>query len=293
MAMTSVAAPPKRAQRHMWPTRRQRARIALTSLGFLVGFIVILPYIVMVFTALMSRSELFAPPVHVFPRDVTWSNFVEPWHQYSVATYFRNSIIIATGSAVLGVTVAIPAAYCLARVRFRARRGVLMALLMTQVLSPDILILGIYQEFRQFGLLDSLVPLIFMNAAFTLAVAVFILTDVFTAIAADIEEATWLDGASRVQSLVKVLLPLSGRGILVAALFIFVAAWHEFTVALTVLSSPELTPLSIGLFDFVGQYNAEWTYLFATALMGAVPVVICFIAMDRWLVTGLGDWGQR
>jgi multiple sugar transport system permease protein len=261
--------------------------LVVAMLGYLLAIIIIAPYVIMMFVAVMPKEELFSPPLHVVPRGIDLSNFVTPWTDFPLQTYFRNSLIIAMGAVVLGLLVAIPAAHALARIRFRFKPAIMLLLLMTQMLSPAMLILGIYEQFRHFGLLDNLAAVISVNVAFSLGFAVLILTDVFESIPAEIEEAAAVDGASRFRTLVSIVLPLAGPGIAVAGVFLFAQAWNEFTLALTVLNDPELTPLSIGLYQFYGQFDKEWTYLFATAAMGAIPVIVAFIYMERWLVRGL------
>jgi multiple sugar transport system permease protein len=261
--------------------------LVVAMLGYLLALIIIAPYVIMMFVALMPKEELFSPPLHVVPRGIDLSNFVIPWTDFPLQTYFRNSLIIAMGAVVLGLLVSIPAAHALARIRFRFKPAIMLLLLMTQMLSPAMLILGIYEQFRHFGLLDNLAAVISVNVAFSLGFAVLILTDVFESIPAEIEEAAAVDGASRLRTLVSIVLPLAGPGIAVAGVFLFAQAWNEFTLALTVLNDPELTPLSIGLYQFYGQFDKEWTYLFATAAMGAIPVIVAFIYMERWLVRGL------
>lgn len=267
--------------------RRTQMTLVVAMLGYLLALIIIAPYVIMMFVALMPKEELFSPPLHVVPRGIDLSNFVIPWTDFPLQTYFRNSLIIAMGAVVLGLLVAIPAAHALARIRFRFKPAIMLLLLMTQMLSPAMLILGIYEQFRHFGLLDNLAAVISVNVAFSLGFAVLILTDVFESIPAEIEEAAAVDGASRLRTLVSIVLPLAGPGIAVAGVFLFAQAWNEFTLALTVLNDPELTPLSIGLYQFYGQFDKEWTYLFATAAMGAIPVIVAFIYMERWLVRGL------
>jgi multiple sugar transport system permease protein len=274
-----------RARRRL--TRRTRMTLVVAMLGYLLAIIIIAPYVIMMFVAVMPKEELFSPPLHVVPRGIDLSNFVTPWTDFPLQTYFRNSLIIAMGAVVLGLLVAIPAAHALARIRFRFKPAIMLLLLMTQMLSPAMLILGIYEQFRHFGLLDNLAAVISVNVAFSLGFAVLILTDVFESIPAEIEEAAAVDGASRFRTLVSIVLPLAGPGIAVAGVFLFAQAWNEFTLALTVLNDPELTPLSIGLYQFYGQFDKEWTYLFATAAMGAIPVIVAFIYMERWLVRGL------
>ncbi|MCE2737053.1 MAG: carbohydrate ABC transporter permease [Rhodobacter sp.] len=267
--------------------RRTQMTLVVAMLGYLLALIIIAPYVIMMFVALMPKEELFSPPLHVVPRGIDLSNFVIPWTDFPLQTYFRNSLIIAMGAVVLGLLVSIPAAHALARIRFRFKPAIMLLLLMTQMLSPAMLILGIYEQFRHFGLLDNLAAVISVNVAFSLGFAVLILTDVFESIPAEIEEAAAVDGASRLRTLVSIVLPLAGPGIAVAGVFLFAQAWNEFTLALTVLNDPELTPLSIGLYQFYGQFDKEWTYLFATAAMGAIPVIVAFIYMERWLVRGL------
>jgi len=259
----------------------------LTAAGLLVGLAFLVPYIVMVLTALTSRQELLTPPAHVIPRVVQWSNFTEPWGLFSIGTFFKNSLMISFGATAVGLVAAIPAGYALARTEIRFRNGFLLMLLMTQMLPPVMLVVGIYQEFRQFGLLNSLPALIFVNAAFTIAFAIFILADVFRSIPEELEEAASIDGASRTQTLLRIVLPLAGPGTAVAGLFIFIGAWNEFTLALTVLNRSELIPISIGLFSFAGAFDVEWPFLFATATMATVPIIVVFVFAERWLVSGL------
>jgi multiple sugar transport system permease protein len=237
MTASTVRADPVRTRR---PRRRLTAVAAV--LGWTLAIGIVAPYVVMIFVALMPRTELFSPPLHVLPRDVDLSNFTIPWTDYPLPTYFRNSLIIAVGAVLLGLLVSIPAAYVLARFRFRFRTAITLALLMTQMLSPAMLILGIYEEFRQFGLLDNLGAVVAVNAAFSVAFAVLILSDVFESIPVEIEEAAFVDGASRLRTLVRIVVPLGGPGIATAGLFLFAQAWNEFTLALTVLNDPELTP---------------------------------------------------
>lgn len=280
--MTGRAA---RIPRHRF--ERKAVNPVAAALGYLLAICIVAPYVIMMFLALMPKQELFSPPLHVVPRAIDFSNFIIPWTEFGLSTYFRNSLIIALGAVVLGLLVAIPAAHALARIQFRFKPVIVLLLLMTQMLSPAMLIVGIYEEFRQFGWLDNLAAVVAVNVAFTVAFAVLILTDVFESISKEIEEAAAVDGASRLRTLVSIVVPLGGPGIATAGLFLFAQAWNEFTLALTVLNDPDLTPLSIGLYQFYGQFDKEWTYLFATAAMGAIPVIIAFIYMERWLVKGL------
>lgn len=300
--MTSGSAAVAGATRERVPrgtqvARRQRghrkATVALTVGGFAIGLSMILPYVVILIVALTQRRELVSTPTHIIPHEIAWSNFWTPWRLYPIARYFANSLIIAGGATIVGLAVAMPAGYAVARMKFRLRNGYLLLLLITQMLPPIMLVVGIYQEFRMFNVLNNLAALVLMNAAFAFAFSVFILADVFATIPEEIEEAAWMDGASRLRTLAQVVVPIAGPGIATAAIFIFSTAWNEFSIALTVLNQPGLTPVSVGLWNFYGAYDVQWPFLFATALMATVPVVVFFIVIERRLVSGLtGGFGK-
>jgi len=126
-----------------------------------------------------------------------------------------------------------------------------------------------------------------VNAAFNLAFSVWILSGFFSGIPAEVEEAAMLDGCSRWQVMRRVTLPLSLPGLLTAIIFTFIAAWNEFVVALTLTSSPDVRPLTVGITGFVGLYEVQWHYVFAVSLIAIIPVVILFISIEKWLVSGL------
>lgn len=278
---------PAQKKRRMSSRQRPRVNRVAQLLGFLLAIFIIAPYIVMFFVSIMPRTEVFTPPLHVIPRAIDFSNFTIPWTDFPLPIYFRNSLIIAFGATVLGLLIAIPAAYVLARFRFRFRTAITLTLLMTQMLSPAMLILGVYQEFRQFGLLNNLVAVIVVNTAFTVAFAVLILSDVFESIPFEIEEAAFIDGASRFQTFRKISLPLAAPGIVTTAIFTFIAAWNEYVVAYTLASSPEKQPFSVGLSLLTGLYEVKWNFLFAGSLIAIIPIIILFISIEKYLVGGL------
>ena len=120
-----------------------------------------------------------------------------------------------------------------------------------------------------------------------MAFSIWILSSFFASIPVDIEEAAWIDGASRFKTLRTVILPLALPGIVTAFIFTFIAAWNEFVIALTLTSTPEHEPLTVGLTSLIGQYQVQWHFLFAGSLIAIVPVVIMFAAIEKYLVGGL------
>jgi multiple sugar transport system permease protein len=259
----------------------------ITAAGWLVGLIFLIPYIRMLTTSLTPSDELYAIPAEYFPTRFEFGNFITVWDSAPIATYIINTLIIAGAATVLVLIVAVPAAYYLARFRFRGRGLVLLLVLATQMFAPTSMVIGIYREFVALGLVNSYLSLILVNAAFNLAFSVWILSGFFAGIPAEVEEAAMLDGASRFQVLRRVTLPLALPGLLTAIIFTFIAAWNEFVVALTLTSSPDVRPLTVGITGFVGLYEVQWHYVFAVSLIAIIPVVILFISIEKWLVSGL------
>jgi multiple sugar transport system permease protein len=153
--------------------------------------------------------------------------------------------------------------------------------------APTALVIGIFREIVKLQLVNTYLGLILVYAAFNMAFSIWILTSFFSSIPKEIEEAAWIDGCSRFSTLTRIVLPLSLPGLATAFIFTFIAAWNEFVIALTLTSSPEQEPLTVGLTALIGFYQVQWQYLFAGSLIAIVPVVILFASIEKWLVGGL------
>jgi multiple sugar transport system permease protein len=262
-------------------------RALIAGSGYLVAVIFLAPYLQMLITALTPGDELVKVPAQYLPSRLELGNFLDVWSAAPLATYLRNSLIIASFATVLALVVSLPAAYYTARFRYRGRLAFLLLVLITQMFAPTALVIGIFREFVALGLVNTYLSLILVNAAFNLAFSTWILTAYFSTIPVELEEAAAIDGASRLGTLFRVTLPLALPGIVTAVIFTFIAAWNEFVIALTLAQSPDLHPLTVGVTTFVGQYSVQWQFLFASSLIAIVPVVILFIVIEKWLVGGL------
>ena len=268
-------------------------KLSLSVIGFAVAALFLIPYFRMFITAVSPKSELNQIPANYFPSSFEFGNFIEVFNAAPVATYIRNTLIISVAATLLVMLVSIPAAYYLARFKFKGRGAILFLVLITQMFAPTSLVIGLYREFVALGMVNNFMSLILVNAAFNLAFSVWILSGFFSAIPAEIEEAAMLDGCSRFTVLTRVTLPMALPGLVTAVIFTFIAAWNEFVIALTLTSSPELRPLTVGITNFIGLYEVQWTYLFAVSLIAIVPVVILFMFIEKWLVSGLTAGGIK
>lgn len=259
----------------------------LMALGLLVAAIGIAPYLIMFLTSLKPQEELFQTPPSLFPSVWEWSNYVELWSSAPIATYMRNSLVITVAATLLALVAAVPAGYYVARHQFRGRIAFMLFVLFTQMVAPTAVLIGLYRQFRIFGLIDSMAALVVAAAAFNLAFAVWILTAFFSSIPEEIEEAARIDGCSKFGAMRRIALPMAAPGIVTAAVFTFVAVWNEYVMALTLISSDDKRPLSVGITTFIGQYDVQYQYLFAASIVAIVPVVIMFASIEKRLVGGL------
>ncbi len=269
------------------------ARALLYLTISLICIFILYPYFVMVCTALKSRSEIFSMNGTVLPQAPMWENFIEIWKRAPMGTYMLNSILIASGSSLIAMVCGIPAAYALARMKFKGDTAFLGFIIVSQMFAPVVLLIGIYKVMSTLHMSNSIVGLIFINAAFNQAFTIWLLRGTFMSISEEMEQAAKIDGCNRMQSMFKVLLPMAAPGIVTTLIFIFINAWNEYTVALCLISTDTFKPLTVGINIFNGYNIIEWQYLFAASLFAIIPVLIMFMSIEKNLTSGLTAGGVK
>ena len=251
------------------------------------------PYFAMFCSALKSRAEIFSVNGTILPVEPMWSNFIDVWKRAPLAQYAVNSLLIAGGSTLLAMLCGIPAAYALSRMKFKGKTAFLGFVIVSQMFAPVVLVIGIYKVMAVLGFTDSIVGLIFVNAAFNQAFTIWLLRGTFMSISPEMEQAATIDGCTRIQALIRILLPVAAPGIVTTLIFIFINAWNEYTVALTLISTDTSKPLTVGINIFNGYNMIEWQYLFAASLFAILPVVILFMGIEKNLTSGLTAGGVQ
>jgi multiple sugar transport system permease protein len=268
------------------PRRASLKTVIIAAAAYLIAVIFLLPYVEMLITALRPQKELLER--NYLPHHFAWSNLTNMWGPgFGITTSLRVSLELAFGATILVLLVATPAAYYTARRSFRGRGLFLLIVLITQMLQPTALIVGIYKEFLSFHLLNSVFSLILVNAGFNMAFAVWILNAYFRSIPVELEEAAMVDGNSRLGAMFRITFPLAMPGVVTALIFTFIAAWNEFIAALTLTTGSSDTPLTVRLDSFIGQYTVDWQHLFGASVIATIPVVILFAFIERRVVGGL------
>ena len=268
-------------------------RIVLYFVVALICIVILYPYFVMFCTALKSRAEIFAIDASVLPQNANWQNFLDIWSKAPMAQYMWNSFVIAGGSTAIAMLCGIPAAYALARMKFKGQTAFLGFIIVSQMFAPVVLLIGIYKVISLLGMTNSLMGLIFINAAFNQAFTIWLLRGTFMSISAEMEQAATIDGCNPVQAMLKILLPVAAPGIVTTLIFIFINAWNEYTVALCLISTETIKPLTVGINIFNGYNMIEWQYLFAASIFAILPVVIMFMCIEKHLTSGLTAGGVK
>ena len=269
------------------------ARAMLYLVVSLICIFILYPYFVMFLTALKSREEIFSPVGTIFPKVTLWTNFTDIFDRAPMAQYMLNSILIAGGSTAIAMICGIPAAYALARMKFKGQTAFLGFIIVSQMFAPVVLLIGIYKVMQTMALTNTLLGLIFINAAFNQAFTIWLLRGTFMSISAEMEQAATIDGCNRIQAMFKILLPVAAPGIVTTLIFIFINAWNEYTVALCLISTDTIKPLTVGINIFNGYNIIEWQYLFAASIFAIVTVVILFKSIEKNLTSGLTAGGVK
>jgi arabinogalactan oligomer/maltooligosaccharide transport system permease protein len=204
-----------------------------------------------------------------------------------------NSIVVSLATAAVGVAVAIPTAYALARFRFVGKERGVAALLATQMFPTVASLIPLYIMLQKLHLLDSRSGLVLCYASTSVPFAIFQLRAAFEAIPVDLEEAAMVDGATRFGAFLRVVLPAARPAIAVTALFAFMSAYNEFILAATLLGREETFTLPVVLQRYIGEYDKRWDLFAAGALLVSVPVMALFYVAQRHLVAGLTAGGVK
>jgi len=256
----------------------------------LVGFILFLgfPLLWLVSASIKSSQELAALDMSVLPRQFHWDNYAVALQKQGILRSALNSLIVALLSMVLVVVLSIPASYALARFKGKLRAVGVGWILVSQVFPVILIIIPLFVVLRNAHLVDTLVGLVLVYTTFTMPFALWMLQGFVAAIPNELEEAAAMDGASRFQTLRRIVFPLLMPGIVATAMFAFVAAWNEFFFALVLIQSPENYTLPVALKMFVGgEGKVALGPLAAGAVLATIPSLIVFSILQRRLTGGL------
>lgn len=279
--------------------------------NLLTHLVLILTCIVMVFPVfwVISMSfktlpEIQSSSTDIIPKEFTVANYEyvlfgmtkEIRGEGTINLFWRwasNSFAVAGITTIIGVLLAASCAYALSRFKFRGRRLLLISFLITQMFPGAILVIPLYNMFKEWQLLDTFQGLIIAYSTIALPFSVWMLKGFFDAIPYDLEEAAIVDGCTPIGAFWRIALPLTLPGLAVVSFYNFMTAWNEFMFALTFMSGEQNRTLPVGLRSFVFEFATDWHYLAAGSVLVTIPVMIGFFYAQKYLVSGLTSGGVK
>lgn len=275
----------------MTPSRGYRVFIHVAAL--VVSVAILAPFLWLFVASVASPSDLLARPLHFIPDHVSLHRYSEIFtaHGDNVSAAFReafvNSLIVASGTVLISVSVGVFGAYAIARLRFRAQQPLLLLFLSTYMVPPIALVIPMYLVMVRLHLLDTRLGLIVVYCSFTTPFVLWIMGNFFQTIPKDLEDAAQVEGCTRIGALFRVILPLARPGLLATILFAFLIAWDEFLYALIFTSTTASKTIPVAIAEFTGRYETDFGLQAAGGVLAALPPVVIATVFQRYIVGGL------
>jgi multiple sugar transport system permease protein len=245
------------------------------------------PVLWVVSASVRPEGELLSYPFRLIPDELSLTAYERVFREGMVTWLFNSTVVTVVGVGSI-IVVSVPAAYAFSRFEFRGRRGLLGLVLLFQMISSVVIIVPLYSVMSSLGLIDTRAGLILLYVGIQTPFSIWLLKGYFDTIPKELDHAARIDGCNRLQTLRHVLLRPVAPGIAVVAIFNTVLTWSEFVLAYTVIgSATELWTISIGVYEFQSQFGNDWRAIAAASVVGMVPLVVTFVALQRYFVKGL------
>ena len=268
------------------PGQRRKAKLVsrwqiYLPLGLYLLFTLVPFYWMLVFAVRPRGSSALVP----WP--VTLENFDTVWNGLGFAIFFENSLKVGAAALLATTVVALAGGYALARYQFRGKTVFMVAMLCTQFIPGAMMLIPLFETFRTLGLINSLWSLVIAETVFQLPLSLILLGGFIRNIPIELEEAAWVDGCTRLRGFLIVVLPMLRPGLVAVGSFAFIHSWNNFLFALMFVSEQEKFTIPVGLAFTLGEFGVDFGALAAGGVVAAVPVVLVFAIIQRYLVQGL------
>ncbi|NJL92490.1 MAG: carbohydrate ABC transporter permease [Anaerolineae bacterium] len=255
--------------------------------AFLIFFtiVTVMPFMYFLSLSVSNYQDTFK--IFIFPRDLNFSNYQRAFETVDLGLHFRNSVYITASALFLNLTTGSMAAYAMARFKFPLREPIYNLFLAGLIFSYEALLIPLFLNAKQFDLLNKPYTLPIIYATVGLPLTIFILRAFFESLPTEVMDAAMVDGANAFQTFFRIALPMSRSGLVTVGLFQFVFYWDDFALSFTLISDPELRPLSSGLARLYGEYFIDYPVLAAALVVTVTPVIIVFLLSQKQLVRGI------
>ncbi|GAA1318102.1 carbohydrate ABC transporter permease [Pseudonocardia xinjiangensis] len=263
--------------------RRARRSWGNTVVGILILAVMLFPVYWMVNVSLQPSGSAVGTPW--LPLHLSFDGYATAVREQG--GHLATSLVVAVGSVVFSLLVATPAAYALAQFKVRGAGVVLFAILISQMIPGIVVANALYSAYNDLGLLNSIPGLILADSTLGIPFAILIMRAFLGSIPAEVIEAARVDGAGQIRAFVSVVLPMSRNALITAALFTFLFTWSDFLFALTLTTTEDVRPVTLGLYQYIGTYVNDWSAVMATAVLASLPAVVLLVVAQRFVAAGV------
>jgi ABC-type glycerol-3-phosphate transport system permease component len=244
------------------------------------------PIFWMIATSLKGSAEAMQFPPGFLPEKATLENYRFVWTEMKFSRYFFNTIYVSGLTVLITLITGLTAGYAFARFKIKRKQQLLISILFFRMLPPILFIMPLFFLIQKIGLFDRLEGVVLSLTTLALPFAVWMMKNYFETIPKEIEEAATIDGCSRFQAFIRVMLPLAKPGIAATAVFCYLSAWNEFMFANTLIHTEAKRTLVVALYAYVGEFLIEWNKLMAASILTMIPVIIFFFLIHKHLSRG-------
>ncbi|WP_433294206.1 carbohydrate ABC transporter permease [Pseudonocardia sp. CA-142604] len=256
-----------------------------TLVGVLILAVMLFPVYWMVNVSLQPSGSAVSTPW--FPLHVSLDGYATAVREQG--GHLATSLVVALGSVVFSLLIATPAAYALAHFRVRGAGVVLFAILISQMIPGIVVANALYSAYNDLGLLNSIPGLILADSTQGIPFAILIMRAFLGSIPAEVIEAARVDGAGQIRAFVSIVLPMSRNALITAALFTFLFTWSDFLFALTLTTTEDVRPVTLGLYQYIGSFVNDWSAVMATAVLASLPAVVLLVVAQRFVAAGVNS----
>lgn len=286
--------------KHGLSARKRRIMALQMFFGLLLAVVVLGPVIWMFLTSVMRPVDLTAKPLRLIPQTITFERFrqifasasaSDPAYVFRIA--LKNSFLIAVSVTILSLVVGTLAAYAFAHVRFRGKNALMLLILFTYMLPPAAMIIPLYRIYNQLGWLDKRWPLVILYLSFIVPFIIWVMQDFFGSISRSFEEAAQVDGATRLQTLLYIFLPIARPGAVATGILAFLMSWDEFFYSLIFTSSLASKTMPVAIAEFNGKFTIDYGMISVAGILGSLIPVLITVIFQKYIVLGMTAGGVK
>jgi multiple sugar transport system permease protein len=267
---------------------------ALYAAVIILAAIILFPIYWLFITALSTTEELSGLPPSFWPEAPQWQVFSKVLEERPIPTWLLNSTLAAVGSVALSMIVSVFAGYSLSRFSVRGGQSMGLFILTAKMLPATLLVIPLFAVFRSMGMIGSLWTLVIAHSTLIVPFTTWMLKGYFDTIPRELEQAAMVDGCSPLGAMFRVVLPISTPGLAATALYAFVLSWADYAYARTFLASqPESWTANLGITTMQGEYTTDWNEISAAAVFVAIPIMLIYLFLERYLVGGLTAGAEK